>query len=168
MLVPAIKSAFDLADAASTLLDDLSKPPAPGADEMVREAQKDLTSYLFDAVLTDDTGSNMFDSRSVVQQRYKDLLDYSTNNGEPEETPALSAYQYLTKEKLIFFCDSSRFLENQRCNGKKAIGVVCDMALKLEGAVDDFYEFCFSPTDRNFYKVSHGVLKSPDKGGGWF
>lgn len=49
MLIPAIKSAFDLADGAFDLL--ISSPSEP--DGNIKEAQQDLISYLFESILSD-------------------------------------------------------------------------------------------------------------------
>lgn len=157
MVIKGMKSAFDLGQAGS----DIFTITTPKTNNGVWQAQQDLISYIFGATLT---GNDASKNREEVSQRFTSLLKFDPNKGDPETTPDQSTYASLTSDKLIVFCDYSRFKENQDCSedakpGSKP-GDYCDTLLDYSGTVSDVYTYCNTPNidEGIFYNVSYSVL----------
>lgn len=107
MVIDGMSSAFDMAQAGSDTLTQLSTLGS-GA---VWDAQKHLISYLFPAALTNGNIDKTSTNWGKVSNTFSAVLKYNNNQGQPELTS--SDYRSLTPESVVVYCDYSRFMENK-------------------------------------------------------
>lgn len=131
LIEAGMESAFDFAQAGSDLFS------SPSIDMNILQAQQDLITYMFAAISRNPTNTK------IVTDRFTSILKF--NSGKPERTlnavTDKAVYPTLTSNKLIFFCDYSRFTDNKACNGSVSNGFTCDTLLQYVYSLGIFIPF---------------------------
>jgi len=148
MVITGMKSAFDLAQAGSDLLSHLT-PSGSGA---TWQAQKDLVKFMFAEALTNGNPDPNNANWNTVSSKFNLVLAYNSNGGQgqPDITPTNSnadqtgVYTPLGADKLVLFCDYSRFTKNQNCDKIAKPGITCDRTNGMAWPMDDIYNDCKS------------------------
>lgn len=136
MLVKGMSSALDLAQAGHNAL-PIEADPGTGA---ARAAQRNLVDYLFSETIRG--GYIDFTKLQTIRNKFYLVLRHNRRNGRPSATP--SDYRSLTENKVVIFCDYSRYRENQDCQGNAVHGRACDSSLGINVPMDWGYEICKS------------------------
>jgi hypothetical protein len=149
LITTGMKSALDFAQAGANVFN------SPSTDKNILQAQKDLTTYLFEGALHSQSDYDL------VANRFGAVLKYNVNGGNPEQTldpvKDKAVYPTLTSDKLIFFCDYSRYTPGKLCDGSSDPTQSCDTLMQFDIAMDDVYNYCLNPTSTHYYEVRDSI-----------
>ncbi|KAI7970588.1 hypothetical protein EIK77_004614 [Talaromyces pinophilus] len=154
MVIDGMSSAFDMAQAGSDTLTQLSTSGS-GA---VWDAQKDLVSYLFSEALTNGNIDKSSSNWGKVSNTFSAVLKYNNNQGQPQSTP--SDYRSLDPDSLVVYCDYSRFTENKDCDGNEKKGIVCDTNIGISWPMNSIYSDCKSTSKLSTTSVEVSYLRT--------
>lgn len=111
----------------------------PSTDKNILQAQQDLTTFMFGATTSDAT------KKSTVTGRFASILAFNAHGATAERTLTAATdaavYPTLTSDKLIFFCDYSRFTDNVACDGTANPGNTCDTLMQYVYSLTQFFDF---------------------------